>query len=198
MALGGYDAVIAKCTDCSNYDGCFKFRMHMMVRSVLIEMGVDMEFIRLLDKIASKVIIKMFQRNGSKIVIKTQFIRCSGDSMTSSGNSIGNVFIHEEMYIEVIEAIYLFVLGDDNIALIPRRVLHLIKSDAFLADVAANLGFDIKIDTHPPEFADFCSGLFYPVVENGRDTMVWGPKIGRLLSKTFWCSKQFPPNCDVA
>jgi len=46
-------------------------------------------------------------------------------------------------------------------------------------------GFEAEVVKVKTGCESFCSGYFYPAVVNNRQTRVWSPKIGRLLTKTF-------------
>jgi len=107
----------------------------------------------------------------------------SGHSDTSTGNSLLHICINIYILLkagltihEVFARILLMVLGDDGASVIPRE-----WKEHYTPEAYAKFGLTAKIQfvNHISE-ADYCSGLFYYTNE-GR---VWGPKIGRHLSKS--------------
>jgi hypothetical protein len=108
----------------------------------------------------------------------------SGKPDTSTGNTQANVAAllwvasggGKISILEMFEmGLLICVLGDDWAALVPKPLWSNFKSEEF-----NKLSLDIKLKWHDHiSTLEFCSGLFYHT-DNGR---VWGPKIGRHLSK---------------
>jgi len=83
--------------------------------------------------------------------------------------------------------------GDDNFTIINQRFLNYVCWKAGVPDVntlisqrALLMGYKVTTTCHVEWYeAEFCSKLFYPVVEE-RTTFVLGGKIGRVLAKAGW------------
>jgi len=98
-------------------------------------------------------------------------VRGSGDPNTSLGNSGRN--------------------GQQTVYSILHSDMLLLGKDAVepCAEILRRLGFDPEMHWSTSVFdGDFCSGLFWPLTEDGRDIYVFGPKVGRIVLKTFWCT----------
>lgn len=144
-------------------------------------------------------------KNG--VVYACFYKRNSGDGNTSCGNSITNggvmiyaftstnkaiAFINKQ--IPVIsednlaafcqEYIRIMVLGDDNLSIVPRKMLDIGRSEQLLEK--CGLRPEIKVSEDYQEI-EFCSGRFYPSSLGIR----WGPKIGRFIAKTGWALKPY-------
>jgi len=109
----------------------------------------------------------------------------SGSGDTSFGNSLLNLssniasIAHQtgKEYIEILFSIYMAVMGDDNVLIVPSSYPKL--SNLYLNGT----GMKIAMVYRPNSFdLTFCSSYFYPV-QNG---YCLGPKIGRFLPKFGW------------
>jgi len=135
-----------------------------------------------------QVTIARFRTKAGTWKVKVDGDRRSGDTETSGGNSVLNGIVTWHCYATLDMPIeYLMVLGDDNGSVASKwvcpRQLH--AFDELM------LEFGLKSDiqcVEPWEF-EFCSQIMYPV-ENG--DWVLGPKIGRVIAKTFWDPKNLP------
>jgi hypothetical protein len=85
------------------------------------------------------------------------------------------------------------VLGDDNFAFVHPEKAG--KFEESISDWLVALGFLPKLHRrdHWMEL-EFCSGRFWPSTSG----IVWGPKIGRVLAKTFWSLQQFRSSFEAA
>jgi len=95
----------------------------------------------------------------------------SGDGDTTSGN----MWLHIIMVSNCEAVKGAIIHGDD-------ALLFVTNADAALAQYVKG-GFDPVL---APDI-DFCSGLLWPT----RDGSVLGPKIGRFLAKTFYCTHRY-------
>jgi hypothetical protein len=84
----------------------------------------------------------------------------------------------------VFDDVEMTVLGDDNLTVTDDKYLRTIT--AHLETMVRLYGFKPKliIRTNPFD-AEFCSGRFWPSTIG----TIWGPKIGRVISKTFWAKE---------
>jgi hypothetical protein len=154
---------------------------------------------------------------GLKVAFRST--RKSGDPNTSCGNSMLNAFMMIWALATIdqgnggitamspfqMQALYrMVVMGDDNLLLVSRKAITDYFSmnyedpinqghiDQLAKDISARmalLGFEPEAIAHlDSRHASFCSGLFWPV--NG--VTVFGPKIGRFLSKFFFHTNSLP------
>lgn len=109
-------------------------------------------------------------------------------------------FITSIMGVDVFQAVYLgnykpleeflvmytrmIVLGDDNLALVPKMVVNKEQIESTLSRRGLRPELVVR---HLVWDAEFCSGRFYPSSRGTR----WGPKIGRFLAKTGWALKPY-------
>lgn len=122
--------------------------------------------------------------------------RKSGDNNTSCGNSMLDGEVHLESitstsgwdFPKVAQHVRMIVLGDDNLTLCTTTLKKAIESS--VETRVRSYGLDPKIVWRKSLYqAEFCSGRFYPV-DNSH--FVWGPKLGRILSKSHYCHSQLP------
>lgn len=112
--------------------------------------------------------------------------RLSGDSWTSVMNSMINAAIHE--YLDASHSIWMIVLGDDNALVGPASAVHTVAAAVRAFGPLHGLDFKFVVRTSPDDL-EFCSGVFWHSTA-GR---LWGPKPGRVISKTFFSVRQYNP-----
>jgi hypothetical protein len=76
------------------------------------------------------------------------------------------------------------VNGDDNTALTTQAWLASRGGEEGIKARYELAGFDVTLSVNQFPFGDFCSQLFWPVLDDS--SFVLGPKIGRTLCKTFY------------
>ncbi len=111
--------------------------------------------------------------------------RKSGTPNTSIGNSILNFSICGHIMRALgISAYTMFAMGDDNLVVCNAAgVGDLAGYPARIAELSRPLGFKAEAILHTNSLApSFCSGRFWPVGTG----YVFGPKITRILAKSFW------------
>jgi len=175
-------------TDASTFDGSMSLELLSLPMFAYQMLGIDETAVELLYK---EMETKGRTRGGSRYWYVGR--RNSGDGDTSCGNSATNALTHKfllhrtGMFIENDSTI--FVLGDDNLMIL--RPSESYEEDAFRKALETGLtkfGMIPKMEIR--EQFEFCSGLFYPVNLEGERTLVWGPKIGRILYKTGFVKKE--------
>jgi hypothetical protein len=178
-----YGDMQAVCADGSRWDA------HVSALMLRLELSIYERFG--LPKHIVKLMIDNFYKLGvtkGGIFYGVNGTRASGDPHTSCGNSLINALIHLYVYCissgkTVPEAFVDFrelVLGDDNAM---AMNVHDLKGYQDMSYLFEYLGFNQEIQYFDdPQHMDFCSGRFYPTT----DGYVWGPKIGKLLSKVGW------------
>jgi len=131
--------------------------------------------------------------------------RASGDNNTSVGNSIINAFVHAALLRSMgVNKYSMIVMGDDNLIITDQRSLDDARSEltsrnpnitledyipAFMA--AYGLKSNALLKTNPMH-VEFCSGRFWPIQSDVLRETVFGPKIGRIMSKAFWALTPMP------
>lgn len=119
----------------------------------------------------------------------------SGDPDTSSGNTLLCVMPTVKAIVDVVKRLKLRPIndhllgyarvaggGDDDVILVVQTVGIELRS--VLARDLQEYGYNPTIDYYEDyRFAEFYSGRFWPSSEG----TIWGPKIGRVMSKTFYC-----------
>jgi hypothetical protein len=132
--------------------------------------------------------------------------RASGDNNTSVGNSLINAYLHimamEHFKVQKYSMIF---MGDDNLIILERGSASRVDLESLIEYFR---GYGLASVPHLREHrlqAEFCSGRFWRVADSseivvsaGRSAdnackYVFGPKIGRILSKTFWRMSPFDP-----
>jgi hypothetical protein len=108
------------------------------------------------------------------IKFKGKNFRFSGRGDTLLGNTVLNLLIMSNAYPHVRKMI---VKGDDSVVDAP------FGGDREAESFITQLGFKPKISRTNIENVEFCSKLVVPV----KGGHIMGPKIGRMLAKTFWC-----------
>jgi len=84
------------------------------------------------------------------------------------------------------EEIVTWNCGDDALTVLLRH--HLKRYTNECREVWADLGFEAKVHSYTSAYdAEFCSGRFYPTNHG----VVFGPKIGRILAKTFHSMNEY-------
>jgi hypothetical protein len=76
------------------------------------------------------------------------------------------------------------VNGDDNTILTSAEWLAEVGGDEAVMAHYERAGFDVTLTVNPFPYGDFCSQLFWPVLDEC--VYVLGPKIGRTIGKTFF------------
>jgi len=76
------------------------------------------------------------------------------------------------------------VNGDDNIVVTTPDWLVSVGGEEGVRAHYERAGFDVTLSVNPFPYGDFCSQLFWPVLDES--VYVLGPKIGRTLGKTFF------------
>jgi hypothetical protein len=72
------------------------------------------------------------------------------------------------------------IIGDDNKQFFCQEISKFIENS--LIDAFTLLGHEPKVFIRGEYHSEYCSGRFYPSTVGE----IWGPKIGRLVAKTFW------------
>jgi len=105
----------------------------------------------------------------------------SGDNDTSCGNSMLNGGTHEGlMYLAEVEVYIMFVVGDDNLTMMRHEDWERVMNEA--KTYWSLVGFKVVTKFMTCLYdAEYCSGRFYPTNHG----FVYGPKIGRVMCKTF-------------
>jgi hypothetical protein len=105
----------------------------------------------------------------------------SGDCDTSVGNSANHGKLWLAYYIYSKVDMHVIINGDDSVVFVSADDVKRVRSE--VPHFALNYGFELVEDIPDSlHHVSFCSGYFYRV----GDTMIFGPKIGRVLAKTFW------------
>lgn len=169
-------------TDASTFDGSMTIQLLSVPLCAYYMLGLSKRDIKLM---ALEVETSGRCRGGTKYWFAGR--RNSGDGDTSAGNSIVNGLCHKYLISQNPHVNYelstMFVLGDDNLMIL--SVKPQFSRDEFKRNLSQGLtryGMFPKLQCR--EQFEFCSGLFYPVTVDGKPTVVWGPKIGRILYKT--------------
>lgn len=76
------------------------------------------------------------------------------------------------------------VNGDDNVIVTTPDWLAAVGGERGIKAHYERAGFDVTLNNNPFPHGDFCSQLFWPVLDES--VFVLGPKIGRTLGKTFF------------
>lgn len=91
------------------------------------------------------------------------------------------------------------VLGDDGSKVFSREYFDRIGGLKGYKAWWESLGFsDTDFAIVTPDEMEFCSSRFWPVVTDGQPSRVLGPKIGRMLSKTFYVKSEIPDKLHEA
>lgn len=115
--------------------------------------------------------------------------RKSGDGNTSCGNTLINGLIHldwiSQVGVEIMNPMKtpfrMLVLGDDMLLITTSEIAQRLK---LTVDRIRRSSMEPELIIHDNfEKSSYCSGYFYPST-NGR---IWGPKIGRCITKLFHC-----------
>jgi hypothetical protein len=123
--------------------------------------------------------------------------RRSGVPNTSLGNTLINFRVIESfmnMYYPGIDY-RCMALGDDLVVAIKGDV-----QPRLFSRFAATFGLMAKFSLCSPQEVEFCSSIFYPVepidgyATFGGCSYVLGPKIGRVIAKTFWSKDGLKPS----
>lgn len=150
---------------------------HMSLRLDLEELGVN------------HATRKVLRERGEGRECKTRFgIRyrlidqvCSGDGDTSAGNSAA----HGKMWIGLLHdapEARVAINGDNALAMLASRDLEYYE-DLLSRFTKYGFKFTPETSSHTQYDAEFCSGRLWKV---GPNRFVYGPKIGRVMAKTFW------------
>lgn len=132
--------------------------------------------------------------------------RASGAGRTSVGNTKlnaeGHMFsiVRAGLINQLSDLGTLFVMGDDMVLVYDETKYQITGPVAkFLEKVILEIGLKPKINLRDWYMdAEYLSGSFYPVKCPWGFTYTWGPKIGRLLSKTFWIKEFVSPPMQLA
>lgn len=186
LLRAGQHAIKAE-TDASTFDGSMSIELLSIPLMAYQIMGADDEAMKLLYM---EMETSGRTRGGTKYWYVGR--RNSGDADTSCGNSITNAITHKYLLHNMgmfdCQQSTIFVLGDDNLMIL--KPLDAFDKDEFQYKLEwglRNYGMIPKMEVR--DQYEFCSGLFYPVQIDGQDTLVWGPKIGRILYKTGFIKK---------
>lgn len=162
-------------------------RFDAHVRGCIIRSELaDMCLLGASNKIIRSVMLRQettgYTRNGIKYRANE---RKSGTNETSCGNSNLNAKMHYTIFkLTNVKSYLMRVLGDDN-----STIIHSEDSTNILPNIKKIItmaGFDWKLRvTDDLDFAEYCSGRFYP----GKLGRNWAPKLGRLLCKLFYCKE---------
>ena len=135
-------------------------------------MGMDDEGLRCLHLNLTKIPIR-WRAYFFKIIVSN--FRVSGNSDTLLGNTLLNLDL---MILATGGALSRMIIkGDDSVCDFHPSLLPQVESFLLRA------GFKAKIKQSTLNNVEFCSKLVVPVVGG----YALGPKIGRILAKTFWC-----------
>jgi len=112
----------------------------------------------------------------------------SGEGHTSVGNTITNFNVHHTAIMEVMPTMVdnyrMIGLGDDNLLIMKHsKTIDVSLNTSKLSKSISKFGLKPKLKIVTKYSAEYCSGRFYPTSEG---VSVWGPKIGRIIGKTFW------------
>lgn len=142
--------------------------------------------------------------------------RKSGDGNTSSGNSLLNAHTHASVIVEsyceqsidpmancqsyphinmeacrnqvpLKDLVDMSILGDDNIMIGHGPTLRHLASST--PNKLCRFGLRPKFKLVNRYTAEYCSGRFWPSTQG----TIWGPKIGRVLAKSFYAVQNIPP-----
>lgn len=125
-----------------------------------------------------------------------RFEVCSGDPDTTVGNSLNHMKIWLALYYDIngVSSAFapgahkhgfrVFVAGDNSIVMADPALLKELIPQAISIFRAA--GFTLKAESTKSSIYHgiFCSGRMWAI---GEDQYVFGPKIGRVVAKTFYC-----------
>lgn len=150
------------------------------------------EFFDGLDaQMTRKGIIKC--RDGT-LFAKLHAARKSGDQNTSVGNSFLNVCFHTYVLnmlgVDVLSLLKqnkmaIWVMGDDCLIWYHKSISAPPIQDYMAA--MSKVGMEVKGDYYRPQFADYCSNLFFPSKEGTVATQY----LGRNICKAYCCLKKY-------
>jgi hypothetical protein len=157
--------------DFSSFDSTEGRRALLMVYRFYNMCGVPKEITDLMERDLDDTKIS----TSVGITFNCKGFRFSGRSDTLLGNTVLNVIIMYHVFKSSLQK--MIVKGDDSV------IDALPGHDDQAEKILSALGFQAKIRRTNKENVEFCSKLLVPVA----DGFTMGPKIGRLLAKTFWC-----------
>lgn len=109
----------------------------------------------------------------------------SGQADTSVGNTIANKTVHHAVFVVTTEFSCMAILGDDNAAflVVPADVSDAMILGTLLTVAGKLAGYRPEpVLLSDPRDMEFCSSRFWP----SSIGTILGPKIGRVMAKTFW------------
>lgn len=195
--------------DCSRFDG------HKLAKVKAINDKFNLSFIEPKFRNLMKIqLVKTMDTNikiktpDGELIFRTSGRHQSGHTSTSVDNSETNIGLTEKALFNCQEALVgenemIFgvttVLGDDNygLLLVPRTINMTNFNDMMVREYKA-LNQELELLVHVGDrepIGSFCSGYFYCVLDGLKETYLWAPKIGRILSKLAWVKDhRFNPN----
>jgi hypothetical protein len=173
--------------DFTMYDGTQSLQSHNFEKTMLLRAKMG-DYPNVENVYDNQKNLRGFSNDGVEYFVPNG--RCSGDPNTSCGNSGLTIATTDSCLAQEFgdsQQILIAGMGDDNTSIIPG----VLANGKDLDDIRRNLissyakfGFVAKVKIHTCiAKAEFCSGVFWPVRLNGRETYVLGPKPGRIIPK---------------
>jgi len=165
-------------TDVNMWDASVGPGPHMSERADLLALGVNDATRKVLEERETG----RLGRTKHGVTYKLRWQVCSGDGDTSFGNSLAN----GKMWLGLLRhfpTAMVAVNGDNALPMMPEGVDN--EDMAMIISGFRSYGFDVRLesDQHSVFDGEICSGRLWAI---GSDEYVYGPKIGRVLAKTFW------------
>lgn len=166
--------------DMSRWDKTFSTEFIQLEKEIYQHLGMPEKISRIIEAQKNTV---AYTRWGDKYTLEGS--RKSGDSNTSIGNSLINAILHadalEKQGFILGKHYCMAVLGDDNLIVMKKQcVLQLTEVETSLKE----LGLDPKLKQHSElAKAEFCSGVFFPIVTDNIYSYCLAPKLGRWITR---------------
>jgi hypothetical protein len=165
-------------TDADMWDASVGPGPHMSEHADLLALGVNEPTRKVLEERRTGRI----GRTKHGVVYRLWWQVCSGDGDTSFGNSLAN----GKMWLGVLRHLptaMVAINGDNALPMLPEALD--LEDVANIVHSFKLYGFSVRLesDSHTIFDGEICSGRLWAL---GLDEYVYGPKIGRVLAKTFW------------